>query len=74
MIDYINYAYKEEVTYWKKATLESILNQERRKKINRLNTSKVSLIRKVKIVKTVYIYKILLKIKVSSTQCRAKDF
>ena len=58
MIDYINYAYKEEVTYWKKAALESILNQERRKKINRLNTSKVSLIRKVKIVKTVYIYKI----------------
>ena len=58
MIDYINYAYKEEVTYWKKATLESILNQERRKKINRLNTSKVSLIRKVKIVKAVYIYKI----------------
>ena len=58
MIDDINYAYKEEVTYWKKATLESILNQERRKKINRLNTSKVSLIRKVKIVKTVYIYKI----------------
>ena len=58
VIDYKNYAYSQEVIYWRKAALESIFNQERRKKIHRLNTSNVSLIRKVKIVKTVCIYKI----------------
>ena len=58
MIDYINFNYSEEVTYWGKAAIESIFNQERRKKINKFNTSKVSLIWKIKIVKTVCIYEI----------------
>ena len=49
MIDYINYAYSEEVTYWRKAALESILTK---------SISKVSLIRKLNIVKTVSIYEI----------------
>ena len=39
MIDYINYAYSEEVTYWRKAALERVLT-ERRKRINRLSTFK----------------------------------
>ena len=56
MIDYINYAYSEEVTYWRKAALESILTNSEEKKINRISASKVSLIWKVKIVKTVSIY------------------
>ena len=56
MIDYINFAYSEEVTYWGKAAIESIFNQERRKKINRFNTSKISLIWKINIVKKVFIY------------------
>ena len=31
MIDYINYAYSEEVTYWRKAALESILTNSEEK-------------------------------------------
>ena len=61
MIDYINFAYSEEVTYWGKAAIESIFNQERRKKINRFNTSKVSLIWKIKIVKTMHLWNFYLK-------------
>ena len=31
MINYINYAYSEEVTYWRKAALESILTNSEEK-------------------------------------------
>ena len=31
MINYINYAYSEEVTYWRKAALESILTKSEEK-------------------------------------------
>ena len=50
MINYVNYAYSEEVTHWRKAASESILTKSK-KKINRLSTSKFFLIWKVKIVK-----------------------
>ena len=40
MIDYINFAYSEEVTYWGKTAIESIFNQERRKKLIDLTLQK----------------------------------
>ena len=52
-MDNMDYAYNEE-TFLEKAALERVLTA-RRKRINRLNTLRVSLIWKVKSVKTVNI-------------------
>ena len=60
MIDYINYAYSEEVTYQKKAALESIFNQGRRKNLTDLALQKI--------VKQYVFMKLLLKIEILSTQ------
>ena len=54
----MDYAYNEEATFQKKAALERVL-AEQRKRINRLTTLRVSLIWKVKSVKTVNINEII---------------
>ena len=38
-IDYVTYAYSEEVTFWRKAASKKV-STERRKRINRLSTFK----------------------------------
>ena len=47
-IDDINYAYNEERTYWKKATLARVLNESEGKELADLAPSRVLLIRKEK--------------------------
>ena len=54
----MDYAYNEEAKFQKKAALERVLT-EQRKKINRLTTLRVSLIWKVNSVETVNINKII---------------
>ena len=55
----MDYACNEEKTFQKKADLERVLT-ELRKRINRLNTSRVLLSQKVKSVKTVNIDEIII--------------
>ena len=47
-IGYINYAHNEEITYWKKATLERFSTENEEKELIDLASSRVSLIPKVK--------------------------
>ena len=67
-IDYISYAYNEEIAYWKKAALARVLNESKEKELIDLAPSRVFLIRKEKSEKTVTIDQmILLKIYVFNT-------
>ena len=50
-IDYINYAYNKEITYWKKAALEKVLTENGKKELMDLAPSNVSFIRKSKSAK-----------------------
>ena len=62
-IDYINYAYSEEVTYWRKAALERVsIGSEKRELIDSA-PSRVSLISKVKSAKTMNIDEIIFYLK-----------
>ena len=67
-IDYISYAYNEEIAYWKKGALARVLNESKEKELADLAPSRVLLIRKEKSEKTVNIDQInLLKIYVFNT-------
>ena len=67
-IDYISYAYNEEIAYWKKSALARVLNESKEKELIDLAPSRVFLIRKEKSEKTVNIDQmILLKIYVFNT-------
>ena len=55
----MDYAYNEETTFQKKADLDRVLT-EQRKRINRLSTLRVLLIHKIKSVKTVNIHEIII--------------
>ena len=62
-IGYINHTHSEEVTYWRKAALEWVsIESEKRDSID-LAPSRVSLIRKVKSLKTVNINEIIFDLK-----------
>ena len=45
-IDYINYVYNKEITYWKKAALERVLNESEEKELLDLASSRCLLIHK----------------------------
>ena len=62
-IDYINYANSEEVTYWRKGALERVSIESAKRELIDLALSRVSLIRKVKSVKTVNINEIIFYLK-----------
>ena len=62
-IDYINYAYSEDVTYWRKAALERVSTESEEKELIDLAPSRVSLNWKVKSVKTVNIDEIIFYLK-----------
>ena len=47
-IDYINYVYNKEITYWKKAALERVLNESEKKELLDLAPSRILLIHKEK--------------------------
>ena len=67
-IDYISYAYNEEIAYWKKSALARVLNESKEKELIDLAPSRVLLICKEKSEKTVNIDQmILLKIYVFNT-------
>ena len=51
-MEYINYAYNEEITYWKKAALSRALNESEGKELVDLESSRVLLIRKEKTEKS----------------------
>ena len=57
--DYINYAYNKEITWWKEAVLERVLNERKEKELIDLAPSRVLLIRKEKSEKTVNIDEII---------------
>ena len=58
-IEYMNFAYNEEIIYWKKAALDRILNEREQKELVDLAPPKVLLIRKEKIEKIVNIDEII---------------
>ena len=62
-IDYINYAYNEEVTYWRKADLKRVSTESEKRELIDLAPSRVSLICKVMSVKTVNIDEIIFYLK-----------
>ena len=62
-ITYINYAYNKELTYLKKAALARVLNESEEKELVDLVPSKILLIRKEKIEKTVNIDEIFFFLK-----------
>ena len=62
-MEYINYAYNEEITYWKKAALSRALNESEGKELVDLESSRVLLIRKEKTEKPVNIGKIIFYLK-----------
>ena len=62
-MEYINYAYSEEITYWKKAALARVLNDSEEKELADLVPLRVLLIRKEKIEKTVNIDEIIFCLK-----------
>ena len=57
--EYINFAYNEEITYWKKAVLDRVLKDRDEKELADLAPSRVLLIRKEKIEKIVNIDEIV---------------
>ena len=58
-MEYMNFAYNEEIIYWKKAALDRILNEREQKELVDLAPPKVLLIRKEKIEKIVNIDEIV---------------
>ena len=62
-ITYINYAYNKEITYLKKAALTRVLNESEEKELVDLVPSRILLIRKEKIEKTVNIDEIFFYLK-----------
>ena len=63
-IDYINYAYSEDVTHWRKAALDRVSTEREEKELIDLAPSRVSLIWKVKsVIKTVNIDEIIFYLK-----------
>ena len=62
-MEYINYAYNEEITYWKKAALSGALNESEGKELVDLESSRVLLICKEKTEKSVNIDKIIFYLK-----------
>ena len=58
-MEYMNFAYNEEIIYWKKAALDMILNEREEKELVDLAPPKVLLIRKEKIEKIVNIDEII---------------
>ena len=58
-MEYMNFAYNEEITYWKKAALDRVLNEREEKELVDLAPPKVLLIRKEKIEKIVNIDEII---------------
>ena len=58
-IEYMNFAYNEEIIYWKKAALDRILNEREEKELVDLAPPRVLLIRKEKIEKIVNIDEII---------------
>ena len=62
-MEYINCAYSEEITYWKKAALARVLNDSEEKELADLVPLRVLLIRKEKIEKTVNIDEIIFCLK-----------
>ena len=58
-IEYMNFAYNEEIIYWKKAALDRILNEREEKELVDLAPPKVLLIRKEKLEKIVNIDEIV---------------
>ena len=58
-MEYMNFAYNEEIIYWKKAALDRILNEREENKLVDLAPPKVLLIRKEKIEKIVNIDEII---------------
>ena len=58
-MEYMNFAYDEEITYWKKAALDRVLNEREEKELVDLAPPKVLLIRKEKIEKIVNIDEII---------------
>ena len=62
-IDYINYAYNKEMTYWKKAALDRVSTENEKKELMDLAPSKVSLICKAKSTKTKNIDEIIFYLK-----------
>ena len=47
-IDYVNYVYNKEITYWKKVALERVLNESEERELLHLAPSRILLIRKEK--------------------------
>ena len=62
-IEYINFAYNEEITYWQKAALDRVLSEWEEKELVDLAPPRVLLIRKEKIEKTVNIDEIIFYLK-----------
>ena len=58
-MEYMNFAYNEEITYWKKAALDRVLNEREEKELVDLAPPKVLLIRKEKIENIVNIDEII---------------
>ena len=58
-MEYMNFAYNEEIIYWKKAALDRILNEREEKELVDLAPPKVLLIRKEKFEKIVNIDEIV---------------
>ena len=61
--DWVNYAYSEEITNWKKSSLESVSTESEKKELLDLAHLRVSLIRKVKSEKTADIDEIIFYLK-----------
>ena len=58
-MEYMNFAHNEEITYWKKAALDGVLNEREEKELVDLAPPRVLLIRKENIEKTVNINEII---------------
>ena len=73
-MEYINFAYNEEIIYWRKAALDRVLNEGEEKELVDLTLLRVLLIRKEKIEKTVNIDGIIFYLKSMYSTRRAKNF
>ena len=63
-MEHINFAYNEQITYWKKAALNRVLNGRGEKELVDLALPRVLLIRKEKIKKTLKIDEIIFLFKI----------
>ena len=62
-MEYVNFAYNEEITYWDKVAFDMVLNEREEKELVDLAPPRVLLIRKEKIEKTVNIDEIIFYLK-----------